>query len=141
MIFRFFLLYMKIYWKIYAIKNIVFKWILSIFKLFCLSRFSVLSQKIWWRTYYYLFSLYHNKCSWTINRFFYHQIFFGSGWLNGETFLSMKGSCLIKNARNTTIFLMLNLGVILLPPLVSFAYSEFVKSILNISSFLTLPHL
>ena len=46
-----------------------------------------------------------------------------------------------KNATNTTIFLMLNLRVILLPLLVYFTYSEFVKSILNISSFLTLPHL
>ena len=33
------------------------------------------------------------------------------------------------------------LGVILLPLLISFTYSEFIKSILNISSFLTLPHL
>ena len=143
MILRFFLLlFMKISWKMYAIKNIVCKWFLSNFKLFCLSRFSVLSEKILWPYYYYLFfSLYYNKCSWIINWFFYHQIFYGSGLLNGETFLSLKGSCLIKNATNTNIFLMLNLGVILLPLLVSFTYSEFAKSILNISSFLTLPHL
>ena len=146
MIPRFFLLLlMKVYWKIYAIKNIVFKWFLSNFKLFCFSRLSVLMYLH--KTFYDLliiitfFSLYHNKFSWIINRFFYCHIFYGSGWLNGETFYSLKGSCLIKNATNTRIFLMLNLGVILLPLLVSFTYSEFVKSILNISSFLTLPHL
>ena len=147
MILRFFLLLlMKVYWKIYAIKNIVFKWFLSNFKLLCLSRLLVLIYIN--KTFYelliiitFFFSLYHNKCSWIINRFFYCQIFYGSGWLNGQTILSLKGSCLIKNATSTTISLMLNLGVILLPVLVSFTYSEFVKSILNISSFLSLPHL
>ena len=147
MILRFFLLLlMKVYWKIYAIKNIVFKWFLSNFKLLCLSRLLVLIYIN--KTFYelliiitFFFSLYHNKCSWIINRFFYCQIFYGSGWLNGQTILSLKGSCLIKNATSTTISLMLNLGLILLPVLVSFTYSEFVKSILNISSFLSLPHL
>ena len=139
MILRFFLLlFMKIYWKIYAIKNIVFKWFLSNFKLFCVDfQFLYIFTKIC-MTYLLLllpfFSLYHNKCSWIINRYFCRQIFDGSGWFNGETFLSLKGSCLIKNATNTTIFLMLNLGLILLPLLVSFTYSEFLKSILNISS-------
>ena len=38
-------------------------------------------------------------------------------------------------------FLNPNLGCKFIPRVVSFAYSEFVKSILNISSFLTLPHL
>ena len=147
MIIRFFLLvFMKVYWKIYAIKNIVFKWLLSSFKLFCLSRLSVLMYIL--KNFYdlliiitFFFSLYHNKCSWIINQFFYCQIFDGSGWLNGETFLSLKGSCLIINATNTKIFLMLNQGIILLPLLVCFTYSEFAKGILNISSFLTLPHL
>ena len=117
----------------------------SNFKLFCCRDFLFLCKfTTILKTYLSLLpfsSLYHNKCSSIINLFFYHQIFYGSAWLNGETFFSVKGSYLIKNATNTTTLLILTLGVILLPLLVSFTYSKFVKSILNISSFLTLPHL
>ena len=123
----------------------MFQWFLSNFKLFCLSILSVLMYIH--ETFYNLlifitfFPIIPQQVLMNYQSIFYRQIFYGSGWLNRETFLSLKGSCLIKNATNTRIFLMLNLGVILLPLLVSFTYSEFVKSILNISSFLALPHL
>ena len=117
----------------------------SNFKLFsCLDfPFLYIFTKIF-KTYLLLlpcFSLYRKKCSSIINHFFYRHIFYGSGSLNGETFFSLKGSYLIKKCNKYYNFLNPNLGCKFIPVLVSFTYSEFVKSILNISSFLTLPHL
>ena len=135
MILRFFLLlFMKVYWKIYAIKNIAFKWFLSNFKLFCLSRLSVLM---------YIHKNFYDLL--IITTFFfiipqvrmnYQLIFLLSNifwismveWRNIFEFERVLFDK--KNATNTTIFLMLNLGLILLPLLVSFIYSEFVKTIL-----------
>ena len=91
-------------------------WVISSYFVCLYCRFLCIFMKLF-ITYLFLllfFPLYHNKCSWIINPFFYRQIFYGSAWLNQETFLSLKVSCLMKNATNPRIFLMLNLGVILL---------------------------
>ena len=123
----------------------------SNFKLFCCLDFPFLYifTKIF-MTYWLLlpfFLLYKNKCSSILNGFFYGQIFYGSGWLNGETFFSLKGSCLIQKGNKYYNFFNVKPGGNFTAP-VAFLYllricKKYIEYFIipNTSTFIRLSHL